>query len=134
VVSEEANDIFNAVKERKDFIIRTVLAVALVILIFSLFLNKYILKPIGLLVSFSDAIRKKSNKNVDIKNFFVREDEIGKLTKSIDEMTKELQKRTNRAENFSNDLAHEIRNPLASLKSASEFLDKTTEKMEQKNY
>ena len=131
VVSEEANDILNAVKERKDFIIRTVLAVALVILIFSLFLNKYILKPIGLLVSFSDAIRKKSNKNVDIKNFFVREDEIGKLTISIDEMTKELQKRTNRAENFSNDLAHEIRNPLASLKSASELLDKTTEKMEE---
>ena len=130
VISEEANDILNAVKERKDFIIRTVLAVALVILIFSLFLNKYILKPIGLLVAFTDTIKKKSNENVDIKNFFVREDEIGKLTKSIDEMTKELQKRTNRAETFSNDLAHEIRNPLASLKSASELLDKTTEKKE----
>ena len=45
-------------------------------------------------------------------------------------MTKELQQRTNRAETFSNDLAHEIRNPLASLKSASELLDKTTEKNE----
>ena len=45
-------------------------------------------------------------------------------------MTKELQHRTNRAETFSNDLAHEIRNPLASLKSASELLDKTTEKNE----
>ncbi len=130
VVTEEANDILNAVKERKAFIIRTVLAVALVILIFSLFLNKYILKPIGLLVTFSEAIKKKSNKNIDIKNFFVREDEIGKLTKSIDEMTKELQKRTTRAETFSNDLAHEIRNPLASLKSASELLDKTTKKIE----
>ena len=130
VVSEEANDILNAVKERRAFIIRTVLAVTLVILIFSLFLNKYILKPIGLLVRFSEAIKKKSNKNIDIKNFFVREDEIGKLTKSIDEMTKELQKRTTRAETFSNDLAHEIRNPLASLKSASELLDKTTKKTE----
>ena len=70
VVSEQANDILNAVKERKDFIIRTVLAVALVILIFSLFLNKYILKPIGLLVSFSEAIKKKSSKNIDIKKFF----------------------------------------------------------------
>tara|TARA_B100001093_G_C26805585_1_gene1005334 strand:- start:505 stop:2028 length:1524 start_codon:yes stop_codon:yes gene_type:complete len=130
VVSEESNDILIAVKERKAFITRTVLAVALVILIFSLFLNKYILKPIALLVSFSEAIKKKSSQNVDIKNFFVREDEIGKLTKSIDEMTKELQKRTTRAETFSNDLAHEIRNPLASLKSASELLDKTTKKIE----
>ena len=40
-------------------------------------------------------------------------------------MTSELQKRTNRAETFSTDLAHEIRNPLASLKGASELIDKT---------
>ena len=130
VVSEQANDIVIAVKERKAFIVRTMIAVAIVILIFSLFLNRYILKPIGLLVRFSDAIKKKSNQNIDIKKVFVRDDEIGKLTLSIDEMTKELQQRTNRAETFSNDLAHEIRNPLASLKSASELLDKTTEKNE----
>ena len=130
LVSEQANDILNAVKERKDFILRTVFAVALVILIFSLFLNKYILKPIGLLVKYSDSIKKKSSESINIKKAFVRDDEIGKLTMSIDEMTKELQYRTNRAETFSNDLAHEIRNPLASLKSASELLDKTTEKNE----
>ena len=130
VVSEQVNEIITAVKERKAFIIRTMIAVAIVILIFSLFLNKYILKPIGLLVKFSDAIKKKSNQNIDIKKVFVRDDEIGKLTVSIDEMTKELQQRTNRAETFSNDLAHEIRNPLASLKSASELLDKTIEKSE----
>ena len=130
VVSEQANEIITAVKERKAFVVRTMIAVAIVILIFSLFLNKYILKPISLLVKFSDAIKKKSNQNIDIKKVFVRDDEIGKLTVSIDEMTKELQQRTNRAETFSNDLAHEIRNPLASLKSASELLDKTTEKNE----
>ena len=130
VVSEQANEIITAVKERKAFIIRTMIAVAIVILIFSLFLNKYILKPIGLLVKFSEAIKKKSNQSIEIKKVFIRDDEIGKLTVSIDEMTKELQQRTNRAETFSNDLAHEIRNPLASLKSASELLDKTTEKNE----
>jgi two-component system sensor histidine kinase ChvG len=130
VVSEQANEIITAVKERQAFIVRTMIAVAIVILIFSLFLNKYILKPISLLVKFSEAIKKKSNQNIDIKKVFVRDDEIGKLTVSIDEMTKELQQRTNRAETFSNDLAHEIRNPLASLKSASELLDKTTEKNE----
>ena len=127
-VTNEANDILIAVSERKNFIVRTVLAIALVILIFSLFLNKYILKPIGFLVSFTEAIKNKSDQNIDIQKFFVREDEVGKLTKSIDEMTKELQKRTTRAETFSTDLAHEIRNPLASLKGASELLDKTENK------
>ena len=82
------------------------------------------------MVKFSDGVKKKSNQTIDINKVFVRDDEIGKLTQSIDEMTKELQQRTNRAETFSNDLAHEIRNPLASLKSASELLDKTTEKNE----
>jgi len=126
IVTEEANDILFAVKERKNFIIRTVLAVALVILIFSLFLNKYILKPIKFLVTFTEAIKNKADKKIDIDKFFLREDEVGMLTKSIDEMTKELQKRANRAETFSTDLAHEIRNPLASLKGASELLDKGT--------
>ena len=42
-------------------------------------------------------------------------------------MTLELQKRITHAENFSTDLVHEIRNPLASLKSASEILHDTTD-------
>ena len=124
-ITEEANDILVAVKERKNFILRTVFAVGLVILIFSLFLNKYILKPIKFLVYFTESIKNKSKLSVDIDKLFIRQDEVGKLTKSIDEMTKELQKRTTRAETFSTDLAHEIRNPLASLKGASELLDKS---------
>ena len=127
LVSEESNEILVAVDERKNFIIRTVLAVALVIFIFSVFLNKYILKPISILVKYTESIKSKSNKPVNIDNFFIRRDEVGKLTKSIYEMTMDLQKRTNRAETFSTDLAHEIRNPLASLKGASELIDKTIE-------
>ncbi len=130
MVTEQANDILFAVQERKNFIIRTVLAVALVIFIFSLFLNKYILKPIKLLVLYTEAIKSKADKPVNVDKFFIRGDEVGKLTKSIDEMTTELQKRTNRAETFSTDLAHEIRNPLASLKGASELLDKTDQPKE----
>ena len=93
-------------------------------------MNKYILKPIKLLVLFTESIKAKADKPVNVDKFFIRGDEIGKLTKSIDEMTTELQKRTNRAETFSTDLAHEIRNPLASLKGASELLDKTQQQKE----
>ena len=57
IVSEQANEIIVAVKERKNFIIRTVLAIV-VILIFSVFLNKYILKPISFLVKYTEAIYK----------------------------------------------------------------------------
>ena len=127
LVGEQSNEILVAVDERKDFIIRTVLAVALAILIFSVFLNKYILKPISFLVKYTESIKAKSDKPLNIDNFFIRRDEVGKLTQSIHEMTLDLQKRTNRAETFSTDLAHEIRNPLASLKGASELLDKTVE-------
>ena len=90
-------------------------------------MNKYILKPISFLVKYTESIKAKSNQPINIDNFFVRRDEVGTLTQSIHDMTLDLQKRTNRAETFSTDLAHEIRNPLASLKGASELLDKTTE-------
>ena len=130
IVTEQANDILFAVEERKNFIIRTVLAIGLVIFIFSLFLNKYILNPIRFLVLFTEAIKSKADKPINMTKYFVRQDEIGILTKSIDEMTRELQKRTNRAETFSTDLAHEIRNPLASLKGASELLDKNDKQQE----
>ena len=55
---------------------------------------------------------------------------IGILSKSLDEMTPELQQRVNTAENFSTDLVHEIRNPLASLKSASEILNETDDQVQ----
>ena len=42
-------------------------------------------------------------------------------------MTKELNNRIKATENFSTDLVHEIRNPLASLKSASEILHDTND-------
>ena len=53
-----------------------------------------------------------------------------RLSNSLDDMTNNLQKRIQSAENFSTDLVHEIRNPLASLKSATEILNETSDKSE----
>tara|TARA_Y100000992_G_scaffold218279_1_gene150942 strand:- start:45 stop:1586 length:1542 start_codon:yes stop_codon:yes gene_type:complete len=121
-ISENANDIRSAINERKTFVLRTAIAVAIVIFIFSFVLNRYFLKPIGNLVSYTKIIKEKSRKKTNIENLKKRNDELGLLSKSLDDMTYELQKRVSNAENFSTDLVHEIRNPLASLKSASEIL------------
>ena len=125
LISQNANDVKTAINERKTFVIRTAILIAVVIFIFSLVLNRYFLKPIKNLVNYTENIKEKSKKKVDIKSLIKRNDELGTLSLSLDEMTNELQKRVNTAENFSTDLVHEIRNPLASLKSASELLEVT---------
>jgi two-component system sensor histidine kinase ChvG len=124
-ITENANDVRAAIDERKTFILRTAFAVGIVILIFSFVLNKYFLKPIQNLVNYTNKIKNKEHKKINIDNLKLRNDELGLLSKSLDDMTLELQKRISHAENFSTDLVHEIRNPLASLKSASEILNDT---------
>ena len=121
-ITENANDIKAAINERKTFIIRTAIAVGIVIFIFSFVLNRYFLKPIKNLVSYTKTIKDKNPKTTNIDSLKLRNDELGLLSNSLDDMTLELQKRITHAENFSTDLVHEIRNPLASLKSASEIL------------
>ena len=124
-ITENANDIKAAINERKTFILRTAIAVGIVILIFSFVLNRYFLKPIKNLVSYTKTIKNKNPKTTNIEGLKLRNDELGLLSNSLDDMTLELQKRISHAENFSTDLVHEIRNPLASLKSASELLHDT---------
>jgi two-component system sensor histidine kinase ChvG len=127
-ITEKANDIRTAINERKIFIIRTAAVVGLVILIFSFVLNRYFLKPIKILVNYTKSIKEKNKKILNIQRIKNRNDELGVLSNSLDEMTNELHKRINTAENFSTDLVHEIRNPLASLKSASEIISETEDK------
>ena len=121
-ITENANDIKIATDERKAFVVRTAIAVGFVILIFSFVLSRYFIKPIQNLVSYTKVIKDKSQSKTNIESLKSRNDELGLLSNSLDDMTIELQKRVAHAENFSTDLVHEIRNPLASLKSASEIL------------
>ena len=131
-ISENANDIRSAINERKTFILRTAIFIGIVIFVFSFVLNRYFLKPIKNLVSYTKTIKEKSKKKTNIDELKSRNDELGALSNSLDDMTNELQKRISHAENFSTDLVHEIRNPLTSLKSASEILHETSNQ-EQRN-
>jgi len=132
MVTEQANEILTAVEERRNFILRTVFAIGIAVFIFSIFLNRYILKPIAGLVRYTESIQAKDESFGKIEKFLYRSDELGLLSRSLNNMTKDLQKRTRRAENSSADLAHEIRNPLASLKGASELLETTSDQSDRK--
>ena len=131
-ISENANDIKLAINERKTFILRTAIFIGIVIFVFSFVLNRYFLKPIKNLVTYTKIIKEKSRKKTNINELKSRNDELGTLSNSLDDMTNELQKRISHAENFSTDLVHEIRNPLTSLKSATEILHET-ENQEQRS-
>ncbi|WP_099339821.1 sensor histidine kinase [Candidatus Fonsibacter ubiquis] len=122
VITEDSNDIQNAVIERKNFVIRTALSVAAIILIFSIFLNANIIKPIRILGRYTSSASSDHPDNKIINRINLRPDEIGNLSRSLSGMTNNLYKRIEFAERFASDLTHEIRNPLASLKAASELL------------
>ena len=79
-------------------------------------------------MDYTRIIKDKSEKKTNIQNLKKRHDELGILSSSLEDMTQELQNRANTAKNFSTDLVHEIRNPLASLKSASEIISETDDK------
>ena len=127
-IIEIANDIKTATNERKAFVIRTAVFVGFVILIFSFVLSRYFIKPIQNLVQYTKHIKEKNETQSNIENLKNRNDELGLLSSSLEDMTNELKKRVTHAENFSTDLVHEIRNPLASLKSASEILQDTNDR------
>ena len=126
-ISEISNEISIAVQERKNFVLRSVLIAAIVIMIFSLFLNNYIIKPIRSLNFFAKQIsfdNPNSLNQIGIE-FNKRDDEIGNLSNSLSDMTNKLYQRIELAERYASDLTHEIRNPLASLKGASDLLNLT---------
>ena len=67
-ITENANDVRAAIDERKTFVIRTAFAVGIVILIFSFVLNRYFLKPIQNLVNYTNKIKNKEHKKINIDN------------------------------------------------------------------
>ena len=100
-ITENANDIKIATDERKAFVLRTAIAVGFVILIFSFVLSRYFIRPIQNLVSYTKVIKNKSQTKTNIESLKSRNDELGLLSNSLDDMTIELQKRVAHAENFS---------------------------------
>lgn len=97
----------------------------------SLLFSKSIVNPIKVLSKNTQLERDKSNIGNNEIIYPNRKDEIGALSKDIQIMSNDLKKRIKEIEEFASDVSHELKNPLASLKSSSELL--MNNKLEEKN-
>jgi len=97
-----------------------IFAVALLVtVLLSFYLAGTIVRPIRRLAGAAERARGRRAR-VEIPDFTRRGDEIGDLSGSLREMTDALWQRMSAIESFAADVAHEIKNPLSSLRSAVE--------------
>lgn len=86
----------------------------------SLYLAGTIARPIRVLAAAADRVRRGSGKRHLIPDLGGRRDEIGDLAGALRDMTEVMWRRMDAIESFAADVAHEIKNPLTSLRSAVE--------------
>ncbi len=88
----------------------------------SLFIAGTIAEPIRRLAEAAERVRRGIKSRQEIPDFTDRSDEIGHLSGALRDMTKALYNRIEAIESFAADVAHELKNPLTSLRSAVETL------------
>jgi two-component system sensor histidine kinase ChvG len=110
-----------------------VFAVALgVTVLLSLYLAGTIARPINRLAAAAERVRAGRGRHVEIPDFTGRRDEIGNLSRDLRAMTDALWQRMDAIERFAADVAHEIKNPLTSLRSAVETVARVNDPGQQK--
>jgi len=122
MLSTEAGDIDRLARQEAMQIFGVFLVAAFVSLVSSIFLAGTIAAPVRKLAEAADRVRRVVGGRVEIPDFTARKDEIGDLSQSLRDMTQALYNRIDAIESFAADVAHEIKNPLTSLKSAVDTL------------
>ena len=118
---EKVNATFSSYQ--KELIIAVIIALIITSAL-SLYLSRSITKPILSLASAAERIKDDRSVRSEIPEASKRDDELGDLSKALIEMTNNLWQRFDAIERFAADVAHEIKNPLTSIKSAVETATK----------
>jgi two-component system sensor histidine kinase ChvG len=121
-----ARDIRRYVRAERTRLAYIIALVTLLSVLLSLFLARTIAEPLRLLASAAVRVRAGRDREVNVPRLPSRNDEIGLLARALSDMTHALRQRIDATEAFAADVAHEIKNPLASLSSAAEGLRSVT--------
>jgi two-component system sensor histidine kinase ChvG len=123
VLTLEASDVDAIIARERMALIPSILISISVTLLSSVLLNNLIAQPVLRLARAADRVRLAGARAISLPDLAERDDELGDLTRSLEAMTQSLSERMDAIEAFAADVAHEIRNPLTSLRSAVETLD-----------
>jgi two-component system, OmpR family, sensor histidine kinase ChvG len=120
VLSTRGGEIDAVLRNERKIVLFTFLVAAMVAILLSVALAGHIAEPIRRLASSAEHVRRGVNRRVMIPDFTSRRDEIGHLSGALRDMTNSLYNRIDAIEAFAADVAHELKNPLTSLRSAVE--------------
>ena len=106
-------------------VLAVVMFVAIIIsVLLSLFLARTIVRPLRRLALAAHRVRLGRSREVRVPRLPSRTDEIGLLARAVSDMSQSLRHRIDNIEAFAADVTHELKNPLASLRSAVDGLDR----------
>ena len=122
LLSTQGGDINQAVEAERLQIVKLFLILLGVMVVLSILLARTIAGPVKRLADGAERVRHRIRSRVEIPDLTARRDEIGDLSGAIRDMTNALYSRIEAIERFAADVAHELKNPLTSLRSAVETM------------
>jgi two-component system sensor histidine kinase ChvG len=122
MLSTQGDDIDQMVTAERLAILKVGGVASAVMIMLSLLLASTIAGPVRRLADSAERVRRRIRTRVEIPDFTRRRDEIGHLSGALRDMTGALYNRIEAIEMFAADVAHELKNPLTSLRSAVETL------------
>jgi two-component system, OmpR family, sensor histidine kinase ChvG len=122
LLSTQGDDIDQMVTNERLAILKIGGVAAAVMIMLSLLLASTIAGPVRRLADSAERVRRRIRTRVEIPDFTRRRDEIGHLSGALRDMTDALYNRIEAIEMFAADVAHELKNPLTSMRSAVETL------------
>jgi two-component system sensor histidine kinase ChvG len=122
MLSTQGDDIDQMVTAERLAILKVGGVASAVMIMLSLLLASTIAGPVRRLADSAERVRRRIRTRVEIPDFTRRRDEIGHLSGTLRDMTAALYNRIEAIEMFAADVAHELKNPLTSLRSAVETL------------
>jgi two-component system sensor histidine kinase ChvG len=122
LLSTQGGEIDSAVAAERLQVLFLFLALGAVMVLLSMLLARTIAEPVRRLADAAETVRRRIKSREEIPDFTYRRDEIGELSGALRDMTNSLYSRIESIESFAADVAHELKNPLTSLRSAVETM------------